>query len=583
MIVAIYRRGLAFLRAEAALAAAVVAANLLLGGLALLDPILFGRVIGALAHPGRQVWGYVGLWASLSVLSVAAGAAVSVLADRIAHRRRLAAMTRAFDHAISLPPARVAEQGTGKLVQIVFAGGEALFRLLLGFMREQLPSLFALALLVPVAFHMNRPMAWVLVGLAVAYLAANVLVMKKTEAGQQNVDRHAQAYYGRLGDVMGNVAVIQAYAKLSSETASLRALTHGLLEALFPVIRWYGVLTVLTRGASTIALVAIFAVGAVLAQHHQAGIGQIVSFGGFAGLLIGRLDVLSGSVAGVVAGAPALKSFFALVDEQPASPDQPDAHPLRQVEGRIGFEGVTHWIMQDAELGVFDLDLQVPAGATVALVGPSGAGKTTFVNLLQRLREPDLGCITVDGRDIRQVTLASLRDQISVVFQDSGLFNRSIGENLRLAKPDATEAELTAVLVAAQAWEFVKEKPGGLDFVIGERGQLLSGGERQRLAIARAMLKDAPILVLDEATSALDAITEAKVKRALDAASAGRTTFIIAHRLSTVRDADLILVMDKGRIVERGTYDALIDRGGRFASMAAAAGMIEGGIFAEAA
>jgi ATP-binding cassette subfamily B protein len=583
MIVTAYRRGLDFLRAEAPLAAVVIAANLVLGALALLDPILFGRVIGSLAKPGGSAWGYIGAWASLSVVSVAAGVAASVLADRIAHRRRLAAMTTAFDNAITLPPARISERGTGKLVQIIFAGGENLFRLLLGFMREQLPALFALALLVPVAFHMNPTMASVLAALAIAYVAANVLVMRRTETGQTCVNEESQGYYGRLGDVIGNVAVIQAYANLKSETASLQALTKGLLDALFPVINWYGVLTVLTRATSTLALVAIFGVGAFLAGRGQASLGEIVSFGGFAGLLIGKLDTLSGSINGVVSSAAALTSFFDLVDERPGSPDLPDARPLARVRGDIVFEGVSHWIVQDAELGVFDLDLKIRAGSTVALVGPSGAGKTTLTALLQRLRDPDLGRITIDGQDIRRVTLASLRKSMAVVFQDAGLFNRSVAENLRLGAPNATDAELRAALEAAQAWEFVEEKPGGLNYRVGERGQLLSGGERQRLAIARAILKDAPILVLDEATSALDSVTEAKVKTALDVASAGRTTLIIAHRLSTVRDADLIVVMDKGRIIEQGRFDALVARGGRFAEMAAAAGLADGGVFVEAA
>jgi ATP-binding cassette subfamily B protein len=578
MIITAYRRGLAFLGAEAPLAAVVVLANLVLGALALLDPILFGRVIGALARPHGQAWGYIGGWASLSVVSVAAGVAASALADRISHRRRLAAMTTAFDNAITLSPMRISERGTGKLVQIIFAGGENLFRLLLGFMREQLPALFALALLIPVAFSMNAVMAGVLVALALAYVAANVLVLGKTEGGMASTNDQSQRYYGRLGDVIGNVSVIQAYGNLRSETASLESLARDLLKALFPVLNWYGVLTVLTRAASTLALVAIFGVGAFLAARGRTSLGEIVSFGGFAGLLISKLDQLSGSIGGVVSGAAALGSFFDLVDERPGSPDLPDAQPLTAVRGDIVFEGVSHWIVQDADLGVFDVNLRVPAGATVAVVGPSGAGKTTLMSLLQRLRDPDLGLITIDGRDIRGVTLASLRKSMAVVFQDAGLFNRSVADNLRLARPAASDAELRAALEAAEAWEFVKEKPGALDYVVGERGQLLSGGERQRLAIARAILKDASILILDEATSALDTVTEAKVKRALDAASAGRTTFVIAHRLSTVRDADLILVMDKGRIVERGDFDSLIARGGRFAAMAAAAGLANGGV-----
>jgi ATP-binding cassette subfamily B protein len=582
LLFTVYRRGLAHLKAEAPAAGLVLLGNLTLGALALLDPILFGRVIGALSNSGH-VWRYIAAWASLSVVSVAAGVVTSVYADRIAHRRRLAAMTQAFDNAITLPIARVASRGTGKLMQTMLAGGEALFQLLLGSMREQLPAFFALVLLFPVAFAMNPVLASVLVTLALAYLAANLLVMKKTERGQKRVNDESQAYYGRLGDVIANVPVVQAYANLKGETAALHEMTADLLRALFPVIRWYGVLTVLTRAASTLALVAIFGVGAWLAQHGRASLGEIVSFGGFAGLLIARLDTLSGSITGVMRNAPALKAFYELADERPGSPDLPGAEPLGPVAGRVEFRQVNHWISRDADLGLFDVGLKVPAGATVALVGHSGAGKTTLMALLQRLRAPETGEIRIDGRDIRRVKLTSLREAIAVVFQDAGLFNRSIADNLRLAAPHASDAKLKAALAAAQAWDFVKEKPGGLDYVIGERGQLLSGGERQRLAIARAILKDAPILILDEATSALDAVTEGKVKQALDAAAEGRTTFIIAHRLSTVMDADLILVMERGRIVERGTFASLVARGGRFAQMAQAARLTEAGEFADAA
>jgi ABC-type multidrug transport system fused ATPase/permease subunit len=208
----------------------------------------------------------------------------------------------------------------------------------------------------------------------------------------------------------------------------------------------------------------------------------------------------------------------------------------------------------------------------VALVGPTGAGKSTVIALLQRFRVPLGGRISVDGADISSVTLRSLREAIAVVFQDSGLFNRSIAENIRIGKAEASDAEVERAAGLAEAHEFIMKKPGGYGFLIGERGAALSGGERQRIAIARAILKDAPILILDEATSALDAETEAKIKRALDALRKGRTTFIIAHRLSTVADAAQILVIDQGRIVERGTFEDLAEGKGLFARLVAEGG-----------
>jgi len=203
----------------------------------------------------------------------------------------------------------------------------------------------------------------------------------------------------------------------------------------------------------------------------------------------------------------------------------------------------------------------------VAIVGPTGAGKSSAMGLLHRLWDPRKGVITVDGHDIRDVTLTSLRRNIGVVFQESTLFYRSIATNLRVGKPDATDEELIAAAKLAQAHDFIMAQPQGYATLVGERGRSLSGGERQRIAIARALLKNPPILILDEATSALDTVTEAKVQAALDALMEGRTTFVIAHRLSTIRRADLVLVMEDGRIVERGAYQDLMARGGEFAKL----------------
>jgi ABC-type multidrug transport system fused ATPase/permease subunit len=209
----------------------------------------------------------------------------------------------------------------------------------------------------------------------------------------------------------------------------------------------------------------------------------------------------------------------------------------------------------------------VPAGATVALVGPTGAGKTTALSLLYRAYDPREGRITVDGIDIRTVGLNSLRGNIAVVFQDPGLLYRSIADNIRLGNPGATQAQVEMTARAAEAHDFIIVKPEGYGTLVAERGRSLSGGERQRLAIARAMLKNAPILILDEATSALDNVTEARIQRALQALTKGRTTFVIAHRLSTVRDADQILVLKDGRLVEQGKFDELIRSNGLFAEL----------------
>jgi len=249
--------------------------------------------------------------------------------------------------------------------------------------------------------------------------------------------------------------------------------------------------------------------------------------------------------------------------------DRPGATQIARFEGEVAFEDVS--FSYDGRRRALDgIRFTARAGETVALVGTTGSGKSTTLGLLHRTFDPASGAIRIDGTDIRDIGLASLRHNIGVVFQEPMLFARSIRENLQVGRPDATDAEMMDALERAQAGEFMARQSAGLDTVIGERGRSLSGGERQRLSIARALLKNPPVLVLDEATSALDAATERKLQGALEAVMEGRTTFVIAHRLATIRDADRILVFHEGRIVEAGTFDALVAQGGRFAELARA-------------
>jgi ABC-type multidrug transport system fused ATPase/permease subunit len=224
--------------------------------------------------------------------------------------------------------------------------------------------------------------------------------------------------------------------------------------------------------------------------------------------------------------------------------------------------------------GVEQVSFDVLPGETVAIVGPTGSGKSTLLGLLQRVYDPDEGRILIDGQDLCDVTLSSLRASVSVVFQEAGLFNRTICENIAMGDPEASFDEIKAAAMLADAHDFICRRPGGYDSAIGDRGHGLSGGERQRLAIARALLKDAPILILDEATAALDVETEAKLQASLDNLREGRTTFVIAHRLSTIRSADRVVVLNQGHIAEMGSFEELARRGGIFSRLIRDAGLI---------
>ncbi|MFN0218290.1 MAG: glucan ABC transporter ATP-binding protein/ permease [Hyphomicrobium sp.] len=566
----IYKRALVMLAPERILAIALALAGVVIAAVQLAEPVLFGRVIDALSK-GEDAFGYIGLWAALGLFGIVAGVVVAVYADRLAHRQKLTHMADVFERAIALPQSYHAARGSGAVVRTILSGMSSLFWLWLGALREQLTALFGILLMIPAAISMDLRMAQILLILAVAYTLMNVLVMRKTSAGQTAVESYESALSGRVVDVVGNVTVVQSYNRLKIEAEALRGLMRELLTAQLPVLTWWGVLAVLQRAAATLAMVAILLAGAILARSGDLTVGEIVSFVAFAGLLIGKLDQLSGFVVRIHQQAPMLRSLFALMDRSVAVTEKPEARPLPPVRGDVRFENVS--FRYDAgPQGVAELSFTANAGQTIALVGPTGSGKSTTTALLQRFRAPQAGCITIDGMDLADVTLQSLRTAIAVVFQDAGLFNRSIGENIRIGKPDATDSEVQRAARLAEAHEFIAAKQGGYDFMIGERGASLSGGERQRIAIARAILKDAPILILDEATSSLDAETEAKIKRALDTLREGRTTFIIAHRLSTVSDADQILVLEHGRIVERGKFKELVDQSGLFARLVAEGG-----------
>ncbi|WP_043353725.1 ABC transporter ATP-binding protein [Methylobacterium sp. B1] len=264
--------------------------------------------------------------------------------------------------------------------------------------------------------------------------------------------------------------------------------------------------------------------------------------------------------------AAALRRYFDVMDEAPEIREAPDARPLTVSAGTIRFDGVRFRYRPDAP-ALEGIDLTVPAGSVTALVGRSGSGKSSLLNLVPRLYDVTEGRVTIDGQDVRAVTLASLRAAVAVVSQEVVLFDDTIARNIGFGRPGASPAEIEAAARAAAAHDFVAALPEGYDFRVGPGGGRLSGGERQRVALARAFLKDAPILLLDEATSALDSESERLVQEALTRLMRGRTTLVIAHRLSTVRDADQIAVMESGRVIETGRHDALLAAGGAYARL----------------
>lgn len=576
-ILRLYTRVLELLGKEARLGWLLAFANLLLAGSQFAEPVLFGRIVDVLSGKtvagSNSAWPFLMAWVAFGLFTIACSALVALQADRLSHRQRQAVLTSYFEHILQLPLTFHSGTHSGRLMKVMLNGTDALWRLWLGFFREHFAAILSVVVLLPLSLYLNWRLAILLFVLCIVFTALTTFVVRRTFGMQMAVEEQYSELSARASDALGNVALVQSFVRVESEVQGLRSVADQLLAAQMPVLSWWALVTVITRASTTITVLAIFTLGIALHDQGLTSVGEIVMFVSFATLLIQKLEQVVSFINNVFMEAPRLREFFNVLDAVPAVHDRLDAIDVGRLSGLVEFNDVT-FSYDGKRPAIEDLSFTALPGQTIALVGPTGAGKSTAIALLHRAFDPQSGFIKIDGMDVRGVTLTSLRRNIGVVFQEALLFNRSIAENLRVGKPDATEAEMRKAAERAQALDFI-ERSGGFETNAGERGRMLSGGERQRLSIARALLKDPPILILDEATSALDAVTEAKVNAALDEVMKGRTTFVIAHRLSTIRNATRILVFENGRVIESGTFDELVAKNGHFAELAKAQFMVQ--------
>jgi ATP-binding cassette subfamily B protein len=570
----VYGRVLGLLAQNRKALALLVLGNAGVAALQFLDPLLFGRVIGLLSKSDStshaELFSHgahlVCIWLMIGAAGIGVNIFTAMGAERLAHVLRLNAISKCFNHVLALPSSFHSNSKSGGVMKTLVSGSDSLFALSLTFFKENLATYIAVVVLLPLSAFLNWRLSLVLVALVAVFVGVTMFVIRRTQAGQRQAEMAHSQLAGRAQDALGNVVAVQSFGRLQAEAQAFAEIVENVIRHQFPVLNWWALVTVMTRGASTLAVITIVVAGALLHLHGKAQVSDIVSFMGFSTLLIGRLEAAVNFVSALFMRAPGLQDYFDLLDTCSSVPERVDAEELAVTHGEVAFERVGFAYAGGPAI-LSEVSFVARPGSVTALVGATGAGKSTAMHLLQRLWDPQEGGVLIDGQDLRDVTLDSLRRSIAVVFQESLLFNRSIRDNLLVGKPDATQAEIERACRLAEAHDFIIRQPQGYDTLVGERGVTLSGGQRQRLAIARALLKDAPILILDEATSALDAATEARVSRAMAALMRGRTTFVIAHRLSTVRDADEILVFDNGRIEERGTFDGLIRNGGRFADL----------------
>ncbi|HVU49229.1 MAG TPA: ABC transporter ATP-binding protein [Polyangia bacterium] len=387
----------------------------------------------------------------------------------------------------------------------------------------------------------------------------------QAERERRLLDRWARLY-GRFTEVLDGIVTVKSFAM---ERAEKQRFTEGVNAANALVATGVGFdarVTFVQNALLASARVVVVAYGGVLALRGQISVGTLLAFAGYLGGLFGPVQGLTGIYQTLCRASASLDIIFSILDSREEVFDAPDAVVLHDVGGAVSFEDV-HFGYTEGRPVLAGISFEVAPGETVALVGPSGGGKTTLTALLQRLYDPQRGRIRVDGVDLREVDAVSLRRRIGIVPQEPLLFDESVRANIAYGRPEATQAEIEEAARAANAHDFITRLPHGYDTAVGARGARLSAGQRQRVAIARALLKRPSIVVLDEATSALDAESEALVQDALDHLLAGRTTFVIAHRLATALGADRILVLRGGQIVESGTHAALLAARGVYAEL----------------
>jgi subfamily B ATP-binding cassette protein MsbA len=490
----------------------------------------------------------------------------SIIMTRVGQTILTDLQNRLFAHLLRMDLGFFATNKTGALVSRlttdINAMRLAVSTALTALGRESL----SIILLVGVMFYQD----WLLASIAFIAFPATVIPVSRLGRRLRKVTANTQAQTGAymtlVEQSLAGIRLVKAYRMEDYEAARAATLTRAVRDMIVKAERVKAIASPLmeTFGGLAVTIVIVYGGWRVIGGHTTAG-----AFFSFITALLSAyrpMKALANANASVNEGLAGAERLFAVLDTPPAMQDAPNAATLAVSGGTVTLEDV-HFAYEPGVNVLGGLTLTAPAGKTTALVGPSGGGKTTILNLIPRFYDVAQGTVRIDGQDVRGVTLASLRDSIAMVSQDAVLFDDTAAANIRFGKPGADDAAVEAAARAAGAHDFIMALPQGYQTFVGERGQSLSGGQRQRIAIARALLKDAPILLLDEATSALDTETERQVQAALERLKQGRTTIVIAHRLSTVAGADQICVIDRGRVVETGTHASLIAGRGLYARL----------------
>jgi ABC-type multidrug transport system fused ATPase/permease subunit len=529
-------------------------------------PRLLAAVVGPPAENKTRVLVFLaGLGFGFVLLQNLVSVLASYVNTTIEQRMTLDVRSQLFDHIQSLSMATHDQRRSGMMIYVVNALCDGVPRVVMA-VPPLAQSLLTLIGMFAVALWIDATMALVAITVvpflyySVGYYAHRI---QPRLMGVKQLEGESLAI---VHEAMSMIRVVAAFCRQPFEYKRFRAQGEKAVAARINLTVRQTVFSLGVNSITALGTAVVLGIGAYRVLEGRITPGQLLVVLAYIAAIYGPLQTISHTVGGLQDAFVNLRILYEMMDVKPVVVERLEAASVGRVAGAVRYRGVDfHYYGREDTLTGINLD--VKPGQVIAIVGPTGAGKTTLVSLLPRFYDATAGQILIDGRDVRRFTLTSLREQISVVLQEPLLFSGSILENIRYGRLSATREEIVEAAKAANAHDFITRLPRQYETELGERGAMLSGGERQRIAVARAFVKDAPILILDEPTSAIDSRTEAVILDALDRLMEGRTTFMIAHRLSTIRRADLILVMDGGRVVERGTHSELLARGGLYAQL----------------
>ena len=545
------------------LAAVTVAATLYI-------PILTGNAVDLIVGPGQVDFaGIFRILVQVGVIILIAALAqwvMSLLNNRITYRVVRDIRNEAFHKLQALPLSYLDSHPTGQIVSRIIADVDQFADgLLMGF-TQLFTGVITILGTLGFMLSVSGPITAVVVFITPVSLLVAAFIAKRTYAMFRLQSQVRGEQTGFVEEMVGGQKVVQAFRHEGEAMERFDQLNEELRKCSLRAIFFSSITNPSTRFVNSLVYTGVGIVGALLVISGGLTVGQLSCFLTYANQYTKPFNEISGVITELQNALACAGRVFELMEAQPQAPDQPDARVLEDAAGHVEIQDVSFSYRKDQRL-IEDFNLDVRPGQRVALVGPTGCGKTTVINLLMRFYDVNQGFIQVEGTDIRQITRKSLRKNYGMVLQDTWLKAGTIRENIAYGKPEATLEEVVEAAKAAHAHSFIKRLPQGYDTVIGEDGGGISQGQKQLLCIARVMLCLPPMLILDEATSSIDTRTEVRIQKAFQRMMEGRTSFIVAHRLSTIRDADVILVMKDGHIIEQGDHQGLLAKGGFYAEL----------------